>query len=854
MASSSSTPRLTLRIVEIGTGSIQRIPLRNPLDRSWELEPEWSHSVLEDGRYAFAVEAAPGETHADEVEVYVNGEPMGTWPVVDSETSLDRSADGKSIEAFRLAFGFVCLTVILSGASGIETYETSDVPVLARCDADEERRRLRTLYEAILEGERDEAFDWMLGEAKTVVPFRISGDEVAQDEASDLRSFLQLTKRTLAGFRKLLPAIRRHPAQRPEKARRRFDPAKVDRLGSKVVLWIAMHPETLDSVDVPTGITDGRSFYMARSIEVADADRSVDTYENRTILSFLEFCLLTLRRLEKELESRYPDIASPKAGQLAMPSTYVDTSLLVLDALGSVRSASANTVKGLIRCAKNLLSEYEWILPHVATPPFKGLRQIDAFREFPAYVSIYRLMERWLEMGIVDIAMPRIALATPRIDQLVEHHALHQLLMGLRARGFIPRGQSGTAISMVSYGSSDGIQRTPQVVANRYLLSRADEQVQLYVRPVIHGSSIEEHGVTLHRTTVDGSDDPSFTPSFLIRHAVGSDRWRDFVIEARYVRTVDATEIPMETQLHGHRALMPQMDASLARYMLECRASDTLEAPAAVWLLCGRDDENSIIFHEKSEWSSRNPIPGALSGIVSLLPRENRLERLFLALGIGLGSSMYSSTRQSNTSRIVFAKQLLVYPVDIPKDEMTKPMSDQEERKQKRNSRIRRGGFIRRLVAKTEMKARTSDVEVRTSSSDELNEDVSQFIEESGRYDHSQLEGSTNAVESMGGNPSAAGGRMPSPSNSGMPHHVSYEELVRLVYETSDEPDELFKTFWAQTTIKLNMPLFRKILGTNRERKLYRPIDLDGKRFYFYSALRPDQVSLLKRHLQRLVG
>lgn len=509
---------------------------------------------------------------------------------------------------------------------------SEDIPVLVRGSRELEVERVQRMYETLFAGAGDPVLALMLtGAPSEGNRFSIVEGGVVANLPRSLSTFLQMTERVLAGFEERLPAFRIRAASKVSRSVQRIPRNKVSQLGPMEALWIARNPDVLERVAGPSPITNGRESYLPRFVETERRTRTYDIYENRVVVAFLGQvtarlqALLALFDTGEQLEQRVNRTLGQENGE-----DYVLSSLLVADASRQRRERLSKTLERLARWAKRLEGDYRRAVPGVARISFVPPRRSKIFQEVVLYGSLYELMQMWCDFGDVDVSGVNLAFRTQRMDTLYEYYVLHELLAGLREAGFMPDQNEEEPVSVVRYTDRGQFGQASEEVANKYLLRRGADRVQLFYQPVFGAGLEEENGVTLHRTTQSGHDAP-YTPDILLRLSIGGGPWRDFVLDAKYA-TVGSVWGRVRGTAFGSSS---KMFDCLRKYRLECVASDTGCPPVAVWLLCGREHENDVRCYEGSTWARLQARGGFVpSGAASVSPLANEVGQVLGFLGI----------------------------------------------------------------------------------------------------------------------------------------------------------------------------------------------------------------------------
>lgn len=264
-------------------------------------------------------------------------------------------------------------------------------------------------------------------------------------------------------------------------------------------------------------------------------------------------------------------------------------------------------------------------LPDVAEVAYRLPRRTKPFQEIPAYAALHACMRSWDAFGEFQMQRDGLVLHTWKMDKLYEYYVLYELLSSLRAKGFEPDPSAGNPIEQVEYSLDSRYFANEEQVATVYRLARREERITLYYQPVIYGDEREEHGISLHRTTLTQAGfDSYWTPDYLLVHEVHG-FVETIVIDAKF-RKVSAVSFAG-----------PANDAKSC--MLECLRKYKLEtcdaqghAVDSLWLFCGRAFERSAEPLQQSSWAQRQTI--VPDGVASVAPHANALDAFFDAVGI----------------------------------------------------------------------------------------------------------------------------------------------------------------------------------------------------------------------------
>ena len=163
-----------------------------------------------------------------------------------------------------------------------------------------------------------------------------------------------------------------------------------------------------------------------------------------------------------------------------------------------------------------------------------------------------------------------------------------------------------------------------------YRLIRGDESVSLFYQPVIYGDNREEHGISLHRTTLTSAGfDSYWTPDYLMVWKSGSGT-TTIVLDAKF-RTVSS--VAFDGSQSDAKSCMLEC---LRKYKLETRGS--AGGVDVLWLLCGRGQVCHFEPMQQSAWAQEQLF--APDGIATVASGANALSDLLDAVGIGASRTL----------------------------------------------------------------------------------------------------------------------------------------------------------------------------------------------------------------------
>lgn len=633
MATSSSSLNNADLLVREADGTLQRFPLTS--ERAWRegLIISDAGCVMENGQYSFSLQTTLN-VKPDTIRLFINGEEVAR-----GIGSLDRIQNSShafeyplqilpGITPFGLIVGFARAEVEYQTELGLQYESTEDIPVLTQGNPETEKERVDLMFSTLFDSDTDETITWMLSDTSAMDRrFSIIEGSSAAHSPRSFSTFLQLAERVLAGFEECLGSFRQRAASRVGRNVTRIGRNHVTQIGIRETLWIAHNPGALEQVGAKTSITDGKKSYLPRYIDTERRAKTYDIYENQIVMAFLDQAARQLLRLSALLDEHAEHERSVlRALSPYTKEGYVLSSLLVTSISARRRTQTQMALGSLSKKARRLRDAYLRAAPDVSPIPFRPPRRSKIFQEVDPYVKLFQLIQKWCAFGDLDIAKESLAVRTERMDTFYELYVLHELLSALHSAGFRPDDSIENPIAQVRYSNVGQYDASAKQVANLYCLKRNTTKLQLFYEPIFCADATEQNGVTLHRTTI-GTNGPTapYTPDYLIRVSRDGGVWQDFVFEAKYRYVIGVTKsVDRSFPIPGGTSIQTtEFINCLLKYKLGCIASDTGNAPQAVWLFCGRDAGSALQTFEASPWVSANHKSLYASGAASLSPKAN---------------------------------------------------------------------------------------------------------------------------------------------------------------------------------------------------------------------------------------
>lgn len=580
------------------------------------------------------------EINGEEISLELRGNIIGGPAAVQYYSAR---TDGGQI--FSGILGYARVSVFLSGPDGPgRELCTRDIPTQLPGTQETEVRRAELMLSALMDSCNDRVANLMFaGVSDDKERFSIVEGGFKGSAGRSLSTYLRVVNDTLTGLDSVVgplsaqsrTVVRREPVVVRGEAVRTFGRSESE--------WIARNANVLHQVRIPTAISVDGKDYLPRYIRTSQLQRRRDSYENRTILAFVRHLERNLAAVSSMLSHQIDE--SSRIKRLVNDSHwdgYVVSSIIVEESKTRMATLSRERVESLRHRASSLSQILGRMWPDVDVAPFLSRpRRTRTFQEIGPYIKAFGLIGRYLDEGDYTLEREELVLHTLRLDRIYEYYALSVMIGQLISAGFEPDNSHEQPIGSFTYSMQADVFENECRVANTYHLRRAGQRIDLYYQPVLYGDGREENGITLHRTTgaVPFSDDSCkrsayWTPDYLlVLHETGSREGRTIILDAKYSRVNTMIGRCHGTQYSGQDVLKSRFGDCMRKYVLETTDSASCHQPA-LWLLCGREDVDTVITYQGSRWMKLNGSRVFPSGVISLGPNANDFKEIISMLGL----------------------------------------------------------------------------------------------------------------------------------------------------------------------------------------------------------------------------
>lgn len=714
------------------------------------------------------------------------------------------------------------------------TVKTKEIPCSSTIS--NQRQYVVKLLDELAGQELATPIGWMLSAGNTQGSDSLGNADGS--EANSLQSFVLLAETVLAGIEAELPNFKTRPYTKTDRSEQLVTAEKLRQIGRNEIEWLYKNPDRLFPVRQNTAIRmQGRNWY-SRKIQTKQTVRSCDTYENRTVVSFISHVSRTLAQVIAGINQKLDALHEAKRklsgiqgteGHL-IPVMIIDAQIERDQPLLSKLQAQRTRAQRFYR----LLSE---AMPVAVSNTFRMPRKTKIFQEIPHYARLFQLMRTWDAFGEFDFAREGLILSMHRVSRLYELYSLASLLRWFDCRGYTPDSSCETPFERVERTQEYGMPDDEREVANVYRLQRGGEQVTLWYQPVLYGGNQEFAGLGAHRLLPNDlfdqqSNDSYWTPDFALSF---KDASRDslFLLDSKFTSIENAKE--------------QRFNPCLNKYRFQTIRSNGMPIDS-VWLLCGQAPEPTCIPTGAMSWARQQGIP-PIGGLAALSPFGNSIDQMMQCLGIAKGTT-YSDTIQVAEQNTDIDPETILDSASLPMvmpESPVAPVQAQIEYAVKPDP----VAPAREPEPKPEEPVKAPAV-VEAEPVVEATDTVEAPAEETGAANPAELDKPAKPKKEKKRKPKskAKPKRLAGPA-------IDTAEVRRMLLQIIDgTPDKraLYDQRCSFDIFAISHPLLRDKLPAGREGKFYdaQPITVDGKDAFIFKAWTPMNINQIKRVCTRL--
>lgn len=769
------------------------------------------------------------------------------------------------VKLFELAFGFAVLELHIVFRDG-STLQLETDEIVCVCDKQNQAEAITNMLAELTSDTPSKAINWMLLPQRSHegggIP--LVNDKSIPDASKALRSFLQLCKECLLVFERNLPYFQTRPINKLKCSSEIVGSSAVRHFGRNEMEWLAKTPETFyETKENSSFVFRGKNFMPSR-VRTSKIQRSLDTFEHRTIIAFAGELDKSIRALANKLEHQMGGLYSMRERLENMDAQGgVLPAMLVIDACLRMEETLLQEADSFQRKARSVLRAFKEALPGVVPCKYRLPRRTKVFQEVAPYTELHIQMRKWEAFGSFELLREGLALKTWRMDKLYEYYVLYRLLTALGEVGFEPATNNDNAIRQVKYTAPSRFYKNEKQVANIYELARGVEKLTLFYEPVVHGSDLAENGVDIHRTTKNGGSwDSCWTPDYyLIYRCEGV--VKRFILDAKFRRTGTVVRD------NGGSDAMSCFENCMFKYRLSTMAADG-SAISALWLLCGRASVAECIPFQNSTWflAQSSFVP---DGVVTVAPKADESIKLLNILGLGQPTTekdieksasdafasyhleenektsqdeKHSAYLEETCERVCEASSEKLH-TDFRCEEIDGEGSDSNAGDTLKDDRAPDAMCNPEIgMAKEKAEFVCSKPELKKNLEKKM-EDVKNPI----RGKRVNAKESKRLADAKG-----TSGLKAKKGNAVKELKPEVLELVKVIVDGTFDKSALYAAKSAQCEFRISHPLLREQAPVGREAKLYVKADniIDGKDCYVFANWLPNNLILLKRVAERV--
>ena len=809
---------------------------------------------------------------------------------------------------FSLIYGFVqfelqCYDLTLTPQA---KYVSGLVPCTV--NDDEQASQIENIIKTLIDADDFGIMDLMLQQDVSATDkfsiIKASGGACAP---KSLKEALRLIANILDVYQEHLPYFRTNAVSSLKKKQVSVKPNKVRKMGSNEVVWMGRHPDKLFEVKRHSAIKQGRKNYYPSQVLTTKTVKTRQNLENELILSFLSELVVVLHEKVGDI-NRLHDVHKANLEMCETLGCNRQTLPII-----SVLEASSTHVERLLvdasmlyKRAVRLLNTYKSIFSGVKYSDRINKRMLvrtKTFQEIRAYSEIYQLAVKWVETSDFNLNHEDFLMHIYSLDKLYEYYVLYQLLVSIKS---IVKANSfnNTVYDFDWLNTTDDIEA--KLVNNTYVFNTNNLIVELYYQPVFYGDNTELNGIDIHRITntylfSDRVGDTNYyTPDYLLRITdLSTNKTSTHVLDAKY-RNLKA---------RGNKDVVDTFRQCFIKYKCEVASATSQDPVDSVWLVYGRGNYKGLHKYATSTWAQDN-LDTVQSGVVTCHPDLNDLDsliRYFFEVDFGyvlddvedLQQDVVDTTSSKDNLEDTLDKDVSVEDTDEVVEEVT-VTDDLEEASVDDTSdldstdttvivdEVNIDDSDKSVVAFSKVGEVDiqNDVVVHTIDAVDLlnsdEEDIEAFrasvakanagsdkpsalfinldsLKDNLASDSSKEESDTRPTCEVEDSPKPKSKKKQKPNKKkGKKDNTQVLSkdiinAVKFLWRTSKKRDFLFSSKFARHELNLTCPLLKDKVTTRYEKNRYKPIELDGRKYFVFTRFMPHQLASLDAFIEKSI-
>lgn len=492
------------------------------------------------------------------------------------------------------------------------------------CRYDEEYRgeNINAMMHALLDGLTDrELSRWMFaGDAEEPTPNSVFHGKESDEGSLSMPITIGVINSIIKKLEKLYWPFKMEIQSTITKEDRTQPLRKVQRSGTAELLWVSKNTDVLFEAPQGKGFEYLGRRYLPSKIRTTIRTNSLNTYENRLILGFLEDLYSIAKtfevKLDQDQERDKEECDFIQGVQGTKEGVDDEGGAAYQIALINIRKEYLNEIRTTIHELKKIKSQFESLLIGVKPELPHTPRKTKVFQEVTSYSEIYKHIIKWQSEKHYVQAREDLALDLLKSHALYEYYVLLRILMWLKKNEFKKDEDDREPIRQIEYSIESTSSENTTRVSNLFCLKKGDVKIRLYYQPVIHCSyermpekkpsrvkfkktpesslkilkivcrkthvsEIDERksGITLRRISRKGA---YYTPDFLLAVSKKGEAPRWHAFDAKHSKICDLLHPKYNKQAS-------QYAEAMYKYIFDIGGERLGDRIASLWLFNGRE-------------------------------------------------------------------------------------------------------------------------------------------------------------------------------------------------------------------------------------------------------------------------
>lgn len=603
--------RLSNRRNHHGGQSLLEIPLDDSLPAMNTVDLSKCQTVIENSFYEMSISCGEFSNYDfDEIIVNINGKRIGEVIKKGNESFCsvmfdgDRASPVLSSQPFLLQYDLAIISIELRLLNGLTKVLYSDF-LLCVSKNPSDTVNIEGILQELLEFDNSQICKWLFYTTNKEEHHSLHQGNWENLSYKSLSSYVQLLEDVLMCYKSNFGYFKTMPKHTIIKENYRTHYEKVKEINLDSFRWLMQNTNQLSIVECQTGIEYGGKSYLPGMINTTESKKSLDVYENRVIVGFLNLVLNNavlvhdeffryLVNEENILQRLNTNVSNDlKAPIITIKSYQVSFSKILLKKL----SIS-------IEKLRTIYFHLTQILPVSSVTLSKLPRKTKTFQEAQPYSKVYEIILHWFNYGEFNLAKEKLILQVKTLDKLFEYYCLCRLLKLLGEHGY-SSVLTEEEMYNFKYSCPDNLYQNETDIANTYILTKETSQITLYYQPVISGNTFQNH-LSMYR--VSEGKRSYYTPDFVFKFRDGTGKEEYVVLDSKF-----------SSRENIKRYSLPDLQL---KYFLDIATNTPSGSPKMVWALQGRVDSSASIWQPRQSEKARELKRGSFFGIVSINSRE----------------------------------------------------------------------------------------------------------------------------------------------------------------------------------------------------------------------------------------